>query len=167
MEAACGVMRRWLREAEGREALDYLRRRGLGEDTIDRFGLGWSGSSRGALAAAMKELGVEAARLAETGLLRANERDGGYSGFFFNRVMFPIRDRRGRIVSFGGRILGDGQPKYLNGPETDVFSKRRTLYGLDMAREAVFRGRARLVVAELGDATPLIGFAGAPFTIAA
>ena len=55
---------------------------------------------------------------------------------FFNRVMFPIRDRRGRTISFGGRILGDGQPKYVNGPETALFSKRRTLYGLDLAREA-------------------------------
>ena len=54
---------------------------------------------------------------------------------FFNRVMFPIRDRRGRIISFGGRILGDGQPKYVNGPETELFSKRRGLYGLDLARE--------------------------------
>ncbi|WP_027281279.1 DNA primase [Roseomonas gilardii] len=163
MEAACGVMRRWLREAEGREALDYLRRRGLGEDTIDRFGLGWSGSSRGALAAAMKELGVEAARLAETGLLRANERDGGYSGFFFNRVMFPIRDRRGRIVSFGGRILGDGQPKYLNGPETELFSKRRNLYGFDLAREAAFRGRVLVAVEGYMDVIALhqAGFDGA------
>jgi DNA primase len=59
---------------------------------------------------------------------------------FFNRVMFPIRDRRGRSVSFGGRILGDGQPKYVNGPETALFSKRRNLYGLDLAREGVFRG---------------------------
>ena len=61
--------------------------------------------------------------------------------------MFPIRDRRGRTISFGGRVLGDGQPKYLNGPETDLFSKRRTLYGLDVAREAA-RGGAEVVVAE-------------------
>ena len=61
---------------------------------------------------------------------------------FFNRVMFPIRDRRGRVISFGGRILGDGQPKYVNGPETALFSKRRTLYALDLAREAVRGGAA-------------------------
>ncbi|HWA44144.1 MAG TPA: toprim domain-containing protein, partial [Hypericibacter adhaerens] len=66
---------------------------------------------------------------------------------FFNRVMFPIRDRRGRVISFGGRILGDGQPKYVNGPETALFSKRRTLYALDLAREAV-RGGASLIVVE-------------------
>ena len=54
--------------------------------------------------------------------------------------MFPIRDRRGRTISFGGRTLGDGQPKYVNGPETALFQKRRSLYGLDLAREAAFRG---------------------------
>ena len=64
----------------------------------------------------------------------------GVFELFFNRVMFPIRDRRGRMISFGGRILGDGQPKYVNGPETALFSKRRNLYALDLAREAVRGG---------------------------
>jgi DNA primase len=73
--------------------------------------------------------------------------EGRTTDLFFNRVIFPIRDKRGRTISFGGRILGDGQPKYVNGPETALFSKRRNLYALDLAREAVFRG-ARLVVAE-------------------
>ena len=144
LQAACEAMQRRLRAPEGRPALDYLRGRGLTEETIARFGLGWSGAGRGALAADLKPLGHRAAP-ARGG--RADQAGGGaegaYNDFFYNRVMFPIRDRRGRIVSFGGRILGEGQPKYLNGPETDVFSKRRTLYGLDMAREAVFRGKAR------------------------
>ena len=65
----------------------------------------------------------------------------GAFDLFFNRVMFPIRDRRGRVISFGGRILGDGQPKYVNGPETALFSKRRTLYASILAREAVRGGR--------------------------
>jgi DNA primase len=72
--------------------------------------------------------------------MRRDEETGRVFDLFFNRVMFPIRDRRGRTISFGGRILGDGQPKYVNGPETALFSKRRTLYGLDLAREAVRRG---------------------------
>jgi DNA primase len=149
LAAAAEVMQRQLHSPEGREGLDYLRRRGLTDETIARFGLGWSGAGRGALAAELKLLGIEPRQLAEAGLLKPAEgREGAYNDFFYNRVMFPIRDRRGRIVSFGGRILGDGQPKYLNGPETDVFSKRRTLYGLDMAREAVFRGKAELIVAE-------------------
>ncbi|WP_043835463.1 DNA primase [Muricoccus aerilatus] len=149
LQAACEAMQRRLRGVEGRPALDYLRRRGLTDETIARFGLGWSGGGRGALASDLKPLGIEPRQLAEAGLTKPAEgREGAFNDFFYNRVMFPIRDRRGRIVSFGGRILGDGQPKYLNGPETDVFSKRRTLYGLDMAREAVFRGKARLIVAE-------------------
>ncbi|MBB5693144.1 DNA primase [Muricoccus pecuniae] len=149
LAAAAEVMARWLRAPEGRQGLDYLRGRGLTEATISRFGLGWSGAGRGALAAELKPLGIEPRQLAEAGLVKPAEgREGVYNDFFYNRVTFPIRDRRGRVVSFGGRILGDGQPKYLNGPETEAFSKRRTLYGLDMAREAVFRGRARLVVAE-------------------
>ena len=149
LAAAAEVMQRALHAPEGRPGLEYLRKRGLTEETIARFGLGWSGAGRGALAAELRPLGIEPRQLAEAGLTKAAEgRDGAYSDFFYNRVMFPIRDKRGRIVSFGGRILGDGQPKYLNGPETDVFSKRRTLYGLDMAREAVFRGKAELIVAE-------------------
>lgn len=146
LEAASRAYQRRLRSAEGREALDYLQRRGLSDDTIARFGLGWSGGGRGALAAELRGEGIEPRLLVEAGLMA--ERDGGtVVDLFFNRVMFPIRDRRGRLISFGGRILGDGQPKYVNGPETAVFSKRRTLYGLDLAREAVFRG-ATLVVAE-------------------
>ena len=79
--------------------------------------------------------------------MRRDDETGRAFDLFFNRVMFPIRDRRGRVISFGGRILGDGQPKYVNGPETALFSKRRTLYALDLAREAV-RGGAALVVVE-------------------
>ncbi|MFH5924861.1 DNA primase [Roseomonas xinghualingensis] len=149
LQVAAEAMHRRLFSPEGRQALDYLKNRGLTDETIARFGLGWSGSGRGALAAELKPLGIEPRQLAEAGLVKQVEgREGTYNDFFYNRVIFPIRDRRGRIVSFGGRILGDGQPKYLNGPETDVFSKRRTLYGLDMAREAVFRGKADLIVAE-------------------
>ena len=148
LELACDALRRRLRAPEGGPALDYLRRRGLSDETVELFGLGWSGGGRGALAAELAPLGVEAARLVEAGLCRASEQGGGPSDFFFNRVMFPIRDRRGRIVSFGGRVLGDGQPKYLNGPETELFSKRRTLYGLHLAREAVFRDGARLIAVE-------------------
>ena len=87
----------------------------------------------------------------------------GLSDMFFGRVMFPIRDRRGRTISFGGRILGDGQPKYVNGPETELFSKRRGLYGLDLAREGAFRGAPVLVVEGYMDVIALhqAGFGGA------
>ena len=148
LEAASEAFQRRLRLPEGRAGLDYLLRRGLTEDTIRRFGLGWSGGGRGALAADLKPLGIETRQLVEAGLMREGEGDGPPADLFFNRVMFPIRDRRGRLVSFGGRVLGDGQPKYVNGPETALFSKRRNLYGVELAREAAFRGKARVIVAE-------------------
>lgn len=124
----------------GREAREYLTRRGLDDATIRRFGLGFSGAGRGALAAEFARAGVEMQKLVEVGLMKQAE-DGRIVDFFFNRVMFPIRDARGRIISFGGRIMGDGQPKYLNGPETPLFSKRRTLYGVDTARIDLAHGR--------------------------
>ncbi|HME23161.1 MAG TPA: DNA primase [Acetobacteraceae bacterium] len=147
LEAAQTSYHRRLFLPEGRHALAYLRGRGLSEDTIRRFGLGWSGEGRGALAADLGRDGVAPDQLVEAGLMRRDEETGRTFDLFFNRVMFPIRDRRGRVISFGGRTLGDGQPKYVNGPETALFSKRRTLYALDMAREAV-RGGASLVVVE-------------------
>jgi DNA primase len=132
---------------EGREALDYLRGRGLTDATIRDFCLGWSGEGRGALTAELQSEGIGQDLLIEAGLLREAEPGGSARELFFHRVMFPIQDRRGRVISFGGRTLGDGQPKYLNGPETPLFSKRRTLYGLDRAREAA-RRRAPLVLVE-------------------
>jgi DNA primase len=163
LAAAAGVYQRALFAPGGAAALAYLRRRGLTDETIARFGLGWAGEGRGALAQALAGEDITPVRLMEAGLLRPGE-DGAPRGeLFFNRVMFPIRDRRGRVISFGGRTMGDGQPKYVNGPETPVFSKRRTLYGLDVAREA---GRARqpiVVVEGYMDVIALhqAGFAGA------
>ena len=147
LEAAEAAYRRRLYLPEGARALEYLRGRGLSEETIARFGLGWSGEGRGALAADLARTGVGGDMLLEAGLMRPGDEGRAPYDLFFNRVMFPIRDRRARVISFGGRILGDGQPKYVNGPETPVFSKRRTLYGLDLAREAA-RGGAAVVVVE-------------------
>jgi len=140
------AFRRRLQSGEGRAGLDYLRSRGLTDQTIASFGLGWSGSGRGALVAELARDGISADLLLEAGLLRETE-DGQKRELFYDRVMFPIRDRTGRTISFGGRTLGDAPPKYVNGPETALFSKRRSLYGLDLAREAV-RSNARLVVVE-------------------
>jgi DNA primase len=134
---------RRLHAPEGRAGLAYLRGRGLSDETIAAFGLGWSGDGRGGLLAEVKPHGVTPGMLVQAGLMRVDE-DGQPKGeLFFNRVTFPIRDRRGGLVSFGGRILGDGQPKYLNGPETDLFSKRRTLFGMDRARAALRAARPR------------------------
>ncbi len=147
LEAAQASYQRRLFLPEGRHALAYLHGRGLSEETIRRFGLGWTGEGRGALGADLGRDAVTPDQLVDAGLMRRDEETGRTFELFFNRVMFPIRDRRGRVISFGGRILGDGQPKYVNGPETALFSKRRTLYALDLAREAV-RGGAPLVVVE-------------------
>jgi DNA primase len=146
LEAAARAYQKRLFTPSGAAALAYLRDRGLSDETIAKFGLGWAGEGRGALAAELAAAGITQAQLLEAGLLREGE-DGAIRGeLFFNRVMFPIRDRGGRMISFGGRILGNGQPKYVNGPETVLFSKRRTLYGLDLAREASRRGAAVVAV---------------------
>jgi DNA primase len=161
MDAAQAAYQRKLFLPEGRAAFDYLRGRGLTDETIRRFGLGWSGEGRGALIAELKREGIEQELLMETGLLRGGEDGGRVGELFFNRVMFPIRDRRGRVISFGGRTLGDGQPKYLNGPETSLFSKRRNLYALDLARAS--RGATIVVVEGYMDVIALhqAGFPGA------
>ncbi|MCA3368135.1 MAG: DNA primase [Roseomonas sp.] len=163
MEAAMEAFQRRLRLPEGRPALEYLRRRGLTEETIQGFGLGWAGSGRGALQADLKQDAFETAQLIEAGLLKPPEGDEAPRDFFFNRVMFPIRDRRGRVIAFGGRILGDGQPKYINSPETPLFRKRYALYGLDRAREGAFRGASVVAVEGYMDVIALhqAGFTGA------
>ena len=138
LDLAAAHYQRQLAERPGAEAASYLRARRLEPGTIARFGLGWSGDGRGGLAAALGQAGVDPAQLVEAGLLQARD-DGSLRELFYNRVMFPIRDRRGRTISFGGRGLGDAKPKYINGPETPVYSKGRTLYGLDFAREGARR----------------------------
>jgi DNA primase len=147
LEAAAAFYARALHGPAGAAALAYLRRRGLTDATIARFGLGWAGEGRGALAQALAAEAVTPAQLLAAGLLRPRDDDSPGHELFFNRVMFPIRDRRGRVISFGGRTMGDGQPKYVNGPETAVFSKRRTLYGLAFARDAA-RAKQPIVVVE-------------------
>ncbi|MBC7637417.1 MAG: DNA primase [Acetobacteraceae bacterium] len=143
--------------------LAYLRNRGLSDDTIARFDLGWSGDGRGGLIAELARHDVKLDMLIEAGLVREAEDGRPAREQFYNRVMFPIRDRRGQVVSFGGRILGDGQPKYVNGPETPVFSKRRMLYGLDFARAAARAGQPVVVVEGYMDVIALhqAGFGGA------
>ena len=154
--------RRRLFLPEGREGLAYLRARGLSDATIERFGLGWSGDGR-RLVEELRPHDVTPDMLVQAGLMRVDDRGDAKGELFFNRVTFPIRDRRGRIISFGARTLGDGQPKYLNGPETALFSKRRTLFNLDLAREGVHRGADLVVVEGYMDVIALdqAGFGGA------
>jgi DNA primase len=161
LDAAATVYQKWLFAPDGKPALDYLRGRGLTDATIQKFRLGWSGEGKGALAAALRPQGITTEQLIEAGLMKQG--DFGPADYFFSRVMFPIWDRRGKIISFGGRIMGDGQPKYVNGPETPAFSKRRSLYGLNFAREAVRTGKPLIVVEGYMDVIALAqaGFTGA------
>lgn len=116
----------------GKRAYEYLTGRGLTDETIRRFGLGYSNAYRDDLYQYLKHKGYDDELLKETGLVKIEER--GCHDRFWNRVMFPIMDVNGKIIGFGGRVMGDGEPKYLNSPETKVFDKSRNLYGLNYAR---------------------------------
>ncbi len=129
----------------GAEARDYLKRRGIEMETIQRFGLGFAPDSRSSLKRALDKLGED--KLVETGMLIKPEEGGDSYDRFRGRLMFPIRDPRGRVIGFGGRILGPGEPKYLNSPDTPLFDKGRTLYNIDRASPAS-RTAKRLIVVE-------------------
>jgi DNA primase len=117
----------------GRAGREYLAGRGLDEETMHRFRLGWAGDDRNALRRALvSEFPLPL--LIEAGLLHASDHGGEPFDYFRERVIFPIGDRAGRIIAFGGRALGDAQPKYLNSPEHPLFEKGRVLYGLSAAR---------------------------------
>jgi DNA primase len=132
--------------ASGVEATAYLDRRGVDRATIERFGLGYAPPGRTALKDALLAEGYAEPQLIAAGLLVQPE-DGAAYDRFRHRVMFPIHDRRGRVIAFGGRALGDAQAKYLNSPETALFHKGEVLYGLALARDAV-RARGTVIVAE-------------------
>jgi DNA primase len=130
----------------GADAREYLKRRGIDAATAQRFGLGLALDNRTALKRALEKLGED--RLIETGMLIQPE-EGEKESYdrFRGRLMIPIRDPRGRVIGFGGRILGEGEPKYLNSPQTVLFDKGRTLYNLDRAAPAS-RIAKRLIVVE-------------------
>lgn len=122
-----------LRQADGKTGYQYLTGRKLSEETIKKFGLGYAGKYRDELYRYLKNEGYNDAILRESGLITFDEARGVYDKFF-NRVMFPIMDVNSRVIGFGGRVMGEGEPKYLNSPETKVFEKSRNLYGLNIAR---------------------------------
>lgn len=129
-------------------ALEYLRRRGLTDQTIAAFELGYAPEGWDGLLKLARSRGVSERQLLEAGLLIENPENGRVYDRFRGRVMFPIRDHLGRLVGFGGRVLDDTKPKYLNTPETDVFRKGELLYGLDKARTTLKDPGAELVVVE-------------------
>ena len=117
----------------GESGLDYLKRRGLSKGIMTRFGLGYAPDSWDSLIHAMIEKGFSKSDLLETGLAVSNKKGGIYDRFR-DRVMFPIIDLRGDVIGFGGRVLGDATPKYLNSPDTPVFNKSRNLFALNLAK---------------------------------
>ena len=117
----------------GEEGLNYLRRRGLSKGTLTRFGLGYAPESWDSLINTMTQKGFSKSDLLEAGLAVSNKKGGIYDRFR-DRVMFPIIDLRGDVIGFGGRVLGDGTPKYLNSPDTPVFNKSRNLFALNLAK---------------------------------
>ena len=141
-----------LRRSAGKAAREYLERRGLPEDQWERFGLGYAPNDREGLKSALVQRGAKPGDLVEMGMLISPEGGGQPYDRFRDRLMFPILDARGRIVSFGGRAMNpDDRAKYLNGPESPLFHKGATLYGLPEARRilgAESKGKAAIIVVE-------------------
>ena len=119
---------------EGEPAREYALRRELTSSTIKKFGLGYAPDSWDSLTKAMKELGYSEGLMLQAGLVRKGKKGGVYDTFR-NRLMFPVFDVRGNVIGFSGRILGDGEPKYMNSPETPVFNKSKNLFGLNLAKK--------------------------------
>lgn len=121
-----------LRNRGGEKGHQYLEKRGLSPETMQKFGLGYSPMTNAALYQYLRSKGWHDELLKESGLVKIDER--GAKDRFWNRVMFPIMDVSNRVIGFGGRVMGTGEPKYLNSPETKLFDKSRNLYGLNLAR---------------------------------
>ncbi len=131
---------------EGRRALEYVEGRGVASATRERFRLGYAPNSWDALSAHLASRGASREEIADSGLVTVKESGGGYYDRFRGRVMFPIVDAQGRPVAFGGRTMGDDGPKYLNSPETAVYTKGNHLYGLFQARDAIRKSAFAILV---------------------
>lgn len=163
VEQACRWFEGQLQRSVGRAARDYLTSRGLGDEVVARFRLGYAPADSGALREQLKASGFSENDMVSVGLLKKPEDGRAPYSFFRNRVLFPVADKRGRIVAFGGRIIeGDG-PKYINTGETELFHKGSLLYGLSRARAAAADGRPVIVVEGYMDVIAMVaaGFDGA------
>ena len=145
LEAACLFFEEQLYKPAGRPGLYYLQRRGLNDEIIKRFRLGFSPPGN-ALKAHLIRAGFNEDVLIEAGLLIRPDNGESPYDYFRNRVMFPITDKRGKVIAFGGRVLDDGEPKYLNSPETPVFSKGDTLYALHLSAQQARKMQEIIVV---------------------
>ena len=125
-----------LKSPIGRPALEYINGRGISKDVITRFGIGAAPDAWSLLLESMTKKGYTHSELIEAGLARAGRNKGGAYDMFRNRVMFPVIDVRGSVIGFSGRVLGTEEPKYLNSPDTPVFSKRRSLFAINIAKKS-------------------------------
>lgn len=150
-----------LRSKEATEARAYVQSRGISAETVLTFGLGYAPDRWEALSSYLLAQGYTERELVAGGLSRQREREEGESvagsgsgvyDYFRNRLIFPIRDSRGRVIGFGGRALGDGKPKYLNSPQTVLFEKNTVLYAIDMARDAIKQAGQVVIVEGYVDA---------------
>lgn len=132
-----------LKSPQGKTGFDYLKERGLSDETILHFGLGYAGQGGDELYRYLRQQGYNDSVLKESGLFKIEER--GCYDKFWNRVMFPIMDISNHVIGFGGRVMGDAKPKYLNSPETKLFDKSRNLFGLNYARQG---NRKNLILCE-------------------
>lgn len=144
-EQACLFFEEQLYKPAGREALYYLQQRGLKENIIKQFRLGFAPPGN-ALKAHMTREGFTEEQLKTAGLLNVSSKDQSTYDYFRSRVMFPISDRRGRVIAFGGRVMDDGEPKYLNSPDTPLFSKGDNLYALHLSAEQARKMQEIIVV---------------------
>lgn len=133
--AAARVFHHWLYQKEGAEGLDYLLRRGLSRATLTNFGLGFAPNRWDGLINALAEQGYDKQDLLEAGLAVSSEGGRVYDRFR-NRVMFPIIDVRGEVIGFGGRVMDDSTPKYLNSPDTPVYNKSRNVFALNISKRS-------------------------------
>ncbi len=120
----------------GKAGLEYAQKRGLPQNVLTRFGIGFAPDSWDALCNAMRAKGYTDQELKDTGLVSESKKNGRIYDRFRNRLMFPIIDVRGNVIGFGGRVMDDSTPKYLNSPETLIFNKRKNLFGLNMAKKS-------------------------------
>jgi DNA primase len=144
MEEACRFFEKKLKANEGERALKYLKSRGLNDDIISKFRLGFAPDNMNALYEYLRDKNVSGDDMKKAGLIK--EKDGRIISYFFNRVIFPIADKHGRVIAFGGRVLDSSMPKYLNSPDSELFHKGSTLYNLSRARESGFKYKEIIAV---------------------
>jgi DNA primase len=144
-DVACRFYREQLFTDAGKTAREYLKKRGLNDEICERFRIGYAPAGGSPLLSRLQSQGAPMKAVLASGLASQRE-EGPTRDFFFDRLMFPITDIQGRVIAFGGRVLGDGEPKYLNTRDTPLFSKTRTVYAIDHARDEIVKTRKAVLV---------------------